>query len=148
LGLLLLSRVGPDTTWMSDVLPGALLFGLGLVTLVAPLTATVMGSVDPDRVSIASGVNNAIARTANLAAVSVIPVVSGLATATGANAVTDAYRISLIIGAVIAAAASPLCFIGLRRAKVSQSARRTICPVDGPPLQPDPARCPVAAAAA
>ena len=49
------------------MLPGAIVFGLGLVTFVAPLTATVMGSVEPDHVSVASGVNNAIARTASLA---------------------------------------------------------------------------------
>ena len=50
------------------------MFGLGLVTFVAPLTATVMGSVDRDHVSVASGVNNAIARTASLAPLAVIPV--------------------------------------------------------------------------
>jgi hypothetical protein len=115
------------------------------VTFVAPLTATVMGSVSPDRVSIASGVNNAIARTASLAALSVIPVVSGLTTAAGPAAVTDAFRISLLIAAVLAAAASPLSFIGLSvHTRARASARRTYCSVDGPPLQPDPQRCPVA----
>ena len=89
-GLLLLSRIGPDASWARDVLPGSLVFGFGLVTFVAPLTATVMGSVSPDHVSIASGVNNAVARTASLASLSVIPVVSGLSTATGATEVTHA----------------------------------------------------------
>jgi EmrB/QacA subfamily drug resistance transporter len=145
-GLLLLSRIGPDTTWLTDVLPGALLFGFGLTVFVAPLTATVMGSVSPDRVSIASGVNNAIARTANLASVAVIPAVSGLSTAVGAAEVTDAFRISLVVAAIIAAAASPLALIGLRpRTRCQDSARRIYCSVDGPPLQPDPERCPVPA---
>ena len=54
-GLLLLMRIGPDASWVRHVLPGAVVFGLGLVTFVAPLTATVMGSVDPDQVSTASG---------------------------------------------------------------------------------------------
>ncbi len=147
-GLLLLTRIGPDTSWASDVLPGALVFGLGLTTFVAPLTATVMGSVSPDRVSIASGVNNAVARTANLGSVAVIPVVSGLSTAMGAVAVTDAFRVSLVISAVIAAAASPLAFIGLgAHIRSRRSARRAFCAVDGPPLQPDPARCPELATA-
>jgi len=145
-GLLLLTRIGPDTTWMSDVLPGAVVFGLGLTVFVAPLTATVMGSVSSDRVNIASGVNNAIARTANLASVAVIPAVSGLSTAVGAAEVTDAFRISLVIAAVIAAAASPLALIGLRpQVRTGDSARRVYCSVDGPPLEPDPARCPVVA---
>jgi len=79
-GLLLLTRIGPGASWPRDVLPGALVFGFGLATFVAPLTAAVMGSVSPDRVSLASGVNNAVARTASLTALSVIPAVSGLST--------------------------------------------------------------------
>ena len=142
-GLLLLARIGPDTSWMTDVLPGAIVLGLGLVTIVAPLTATVMGSVSSDQVSTASGVNNAIARTASLAALSVIPVIAGLTTATGPTAVTDAFRTSLVIAALIAAAASPVCFVGLDpHARARRTVRRLHCAVDGPPLQPDPARCP------
>jgi EmrB/QacA subfamily drug resistance transporter len=142
-GLLLLSRIGPDASWAPDVLPGSIVLGLGLVTFVAPLTATVMGSVSPDQVSTASGVNNAIARTASLAALSVIPVISGLTTATGASAITDAFRTSLVIAAAVAAIAAPLCYFGLGvRTAARPSARRLYCSVDGPPLQPDPARCP------
>jgi EmrB/QacA subfamily drug resistance transporter len=145
-GLLLLTRIGPDASWAPDVLPGAIIFGLGLVTFVAPLTATVMGSVNPDRVSIASGVNNAIARTSSLAALSVIPVVSGLTTAAGTAAVTNAFRVSLVIAAVITACAAPVSFIGLSvRTRARRSARRLYCSVDGPPLQPDPQRCPIVA---
>ncbi len=80
-GLLILSRIQPGATWWSAVLPGTVLFGFGLVTFVAPLTSTVMSSVSPDHVSIASGVNNAVARTASLAAIAVIPALTGLATA-------------------------------------------------------------------
>jgi EmrB/QacA subfamily drug resistance transporter len=146
-GLLLLSRIGPDASWLPDVFPGALVFGIGLTIFVAPLTASVMGSVDPDRVSIASGVNNAIARTANLASVAVIPVVSGLTSATSADGVTHAFRISVVLAAVIAAAASPVCFFGLGAlTHAGRTARRRICPVDGPPLEPDPARCPLVTA--
>ncbi len=145
-GLLLLTRIGPHATWVADVLPGAFVFGLGLVTFVAPLTATVMGSVDPDHVSIASGVNNAIARTAGLAALAVVPVVSGLTAASGADEVTHAFRVALVIAAIVAALAAPLSFIGLRsHVRGRASARKTYCSVDGPPLQPDPARCPVPA---
>jgi MFS family permease len=143
-GLLLLSRIGPDASWAPDVLPGSIVFGLGLATFVAPLTATVMSSVSLDEVSIASGVNNAVARTASLAALSVIPVVSGLTSATGAAEVTDAFRTSLLIAAAIAAAAAPVSFVGLgAHVRPRRSARRLYCSVDGPPLQPDPARCPV-----
>jgi predicted MFS family arabinose efflux permease len=145
-GLLLLSRIGADPSWERDVLPGAIVIGLGLVTFVAPLTATVMGSVSPDHVSVASGVNNAIARTASLTALAVIPVVSDLASATGPEEVTDAFRTAMVIAAVMAAAAAPISFLGLRpHIRARRSARRVYCSVDGPPLQPDPERCPVAA---
>jgi len=148
-GLLLLTRIGPHTTWAYDVLPGAFVFGLGLVTFVAPLTATVMSSADPDHVSIASGVNNAIARTANLAAVAVIPVVSGLTAAMGAAEVTHSFRVSLVIAAAVAAIASPLAFFGLSaRTRTTRTPRQVTCAVDGPPLQPDPTRCPTVTTAA
>lgn len=138
-GLVALSRVGSDPSWIGDVLPGSLLVGLGLVTFVAPLTATVMGAVDADHVSIASGVNNAVARTASLASLAVIPVVAGLTTATGPEAVTDAHRTGLVMAAICAALASPIAFIGLAPSiRAVPSARRSYCPVDGPPLQPSP----------
>ena len=145
LGLLLLTRIGPDASWVADVLPGAVLFGLGLTTFVAPLTATVMAASDPDHVSVASGVNNAIARAASMAALAVVPVVSGLAAASGAAEVTHAFRVALVIAAGLAVAASPLCFVGLgARVRGLRSARPVMCPVDGSPLQPDPQRCPFA----
>ena len=146
-GLLLLSRIGPDTDWATGVLPGSTVLGLGLVTFVAPLTATVMASADADHHSVASGVNNAIARTASLAAVSAIPVLSGLAAAAGPSEVTDAYRVGLVMAAGLAAAASPVAFVGLSsRVRAPRTARRLHCAVDGPPLQADPARCPSRAA--
>lgn len=145
-GLLLLARIGPDPSWARDVLPGAAVFGLGLVTFVAPLTATVMGAADPDQVSVASGVNNAVARSASLAALAVIPVIAGLARAAGPDQVTHSVRMALVVAAGLAATAGPLAFVGLGpSAQARRSARQLHCAVDGPPLQPDPARCPLAA---
>ena len=136
-GMLLLTRVGAASSWTTDVLPGAVVLGIGLVTLVAPLTATVMAAADPDHVSIASGVNNAIARAASLAGLAVVPVVSGLSSAAGASAVTHAYRIALVVSAGTAAVAGPLMLLGLPgRARSPRTARRLHCAVDGPPLQP------------
>jgi EmrB/QacA subfamily drug resistance transporter len=141
-GLLLLTRIDSPTTWTTDVLPGALVFGLGLATFVAPLTATVMAAADPDHVSIASGVNNALARAAGLAGLAVVPVVAALPSATGAAEVTDAYRTALVIAAAVAAVAGPLMWIGLApHIRAPRTVRRLHCAVDGPPLQPDPDRC-------
>lgn len=65
-GLLLFQRVGIEVDYLSDVLPGLLLFSLGLSMTVAPLTAAVLAGVEGGQAGIASGVNNAVARVAGL----------------------------------------------------------------------------------
>ncbi|WP_433729261.1 MFS transporter [Nocardia sp. CA-129566] len=77
-GLVLLLRIGPDATYLTDVLPGVLVFGLGLSVLVAPLTGAVLGAVPSSEAGIASGVNNAVARTAQLLAVAALPGLAGI----------------------------------------------------------------------
>ncbi|MFJ8636825.1 MFS transporter [Streptomyces sp. NPDC093568] len=77
-GLLLMLRVGPDASYVADVLPAVFVFGVGLVILVAPLTATVLASVDVARAGLASGINNAAARAAGLIAVAALPLLAGM----------------------------------------------------------------------
>jgi EmrB/QacA subfamily drug resistance transporter len=71
-GLLLLVRVSAQATYATELLPGILVFGLGLSMTVAPLTATVLGAVEPGHAGLASGVNNSVARVANLIAIAAI----------------------------------------------------------------------------
>jgi EmrB/QacA subfamily drug resistance transporter len=71
-GLLLLLMVDRDADYVTQVLPGLTLFGLGLSMAVAPLTATVLGDADERQAGIASGVNNAIARVAGLLAIAAL----------------------------------------------------------------------------
>ncbi len=72
IGLMLFTRVGVDPSYVTDVLPAVLLFGLGLSLTVAPLTATVLDSVDERHVGIASGINNGISRVAGLLSIAVL----------------------------------------------------------------------------
>ena len=72
IGLLLLLRVDSTPDYATDVLPALLVFGLGLSATVAPLTATVLDSVQERHVGIASGVNNGISRVAGLLAIAVL----------------------------------------------------------------------------
>jgi len=70
LGLLMFADATAD--YVTVILPGVTLFGLGLALMVAPLTATVLGDADQRHAGIASGVNNAVARVAGLLAIAVV----------------------------------------------------------------------------
>ena len=65
LGLVLMERIGAPVDYAADVLPGLLVFSLGLTMTVAPLTAAVLAGAEHEA-GIASGVNNAVARVAGL----------------------------------------------------------------------------------
>ena len=68
-GLAWFLRLDADVDYLTDLLPGLLVFALGLSMTVAPLTATVLADADESNAGIASGVNNAIARVASLIAI-------------------------------------------------------------------------------
>jgi EmrB/QacA subfamily drug resistance transporter len=72
IGLLLLLRVDAGANYVSEVLPGIVVFALGLSATVAPLTATVLDSVEEAHVGVASGINNAVSRMAGLLAIAVL----------------------------------------------------------------------------
>ena len=72
LGLLLLRRAGAGDAYWTAVLPGLLVFALGLSMTVAPLTATVLGAVHPGHAGVASGINNAVSRVAGLIAIAAL----------------------------------------------------------------------------
>ena len=68
----------PTSTTGSTCCPAVTVFGLGLALMVAPLTATVLAAAPDEHAGIASGVNNAVARTGSLLAVAALPVAVGL----------------------------------------------------------------------
>ena len=78
IGIALLTRVEADGSYVADVLPGIIVFGLGLSALVAPLTAAVLESLGQKRAGLASGVNNAVARLGGLSATAVVPLAAGM----------------------------------------------------------------------
>jgi EmrB/QacA subfamily drug resistance transporter len=113
-GMLMLARIGPGASYVTDVLPAVTVFGLGLTATVAPLTATVLATPDARHAGVASGVNNAVARAAGLLAVAVVPPAVGLdGDALGDPALFAAgFRVAmtvsaalLVLGAVVTALA-------------------------------------------
>lgn len=153
-GLLLLARIGSNASYLYGVLPGVAILGLGLALTVAPLTATALGSVAERHAGVASGVNNAVARTAGLLAVAVLPLAAGL----GAGTLTDpatlapTYRTAMLLCACLLLAAGATAFIGIperaggRRRPVEAGAVppegtraspvRIHCAIAGTPLHP------------
>ncbi|WP_084701989.1 DHA2 family efflux MFS transporter permease subunit [Cryptosporangium arvum] len=127
-GLLLVTRVGEDASYVTTVLPAVLVFGLGLSLTVAPLTATVLGSAESRHAGIASGVNNAVARAAGLLSVAVIPVVAGLSGQAYANpeVMADGFRMAMTISAGLLGVGAVLAFALIRTpARVSTAAAPT-----------------------
>ncbi|TNC28085.1 MFS transporter [Amycolatopsis alkalitolerans] len=103
-GMLLLMRVAPGASYLGSVLPGVVVFGLGLATMVAPVTATVLAAVPDEHAGVASGVNNAIARAGSLIAIAVLPAIAGLGGESYADpgALTAGWRMSLLVCAGLA----------------------------------------------
>jgi len=77
-GFLLMLAIREPVNYWTQLLPGAVVFGLGLATTVAPLTSAILGAVETERSGIASAVNNAVSRIAGLVAVAFVGVIVGV----------------------------------------------------------------------
>jgi EmrB/QacA subfamily drug resistance transporter len=101
-GLALLIRAVPGISYLSGVLPGIVVFGLGMALTVAPLTSTVLASVEEEHVGAASGVNNAVSRIASLLAVAVLPLAAGLDNS-GTGSLGPGFARAMLISAALCA---------------------------------------------
>ena len=93
----------------------------------APLTATVLAAAPEQLSGAASGVNNAVARTAGLLSVAVIPSVAGLSTATAndPSALERGFPTAMMIGAAALLAGAAVSWFGLGRGARVQRASDT-----------------------
>ena len=118
IGVLMLTGVGAGTHYLTGVLPGVLVFAVGLSTLVAPLTSTVLAAT-PDRFAgIASGINNAVARTGSLLAVAALPALVGVGGADyqRPEVFGPGYVTAMLVCSALLAAGALVSFVGLRPA--------------------------------
>lgn len=135
-GMVLFTRIGPDASYTTDVLPAVIIFGLGLSACVAPVTSAALGSVPDSRSGAASGVNNAIARTGQLLTIAAIPPLVGLTD----DALSDPVELdsgfadAMLIGAALVAAGGVAAALLLREGDTEADDRthHPHCPVDGP----------------
>lgn len=107
-GALLLLSVRPEFDYWTQVLPGVVVFGLGLTATVSPLTAAVLGAIESERSGIASAVNNAVSRVAGLLAIAAVSAVAG-----GALDLDGFHRAALVTAALMALG-GVASFLGIR----------------------------------
>lgn len=101
LATFLLISYSPGDGFLSFLIPRTILFGIGMALFVAPLTATVMASVENSSSGIASGINNALSRVAGLVVIALL----GLA-GTGST-----FRFTMVFCAILAAAAGIAAYL-------------------------------------
>ena len=117
-GSLLLLTVSKDFDYWWQVLPSMIVFGLGLAVTVSPLTAAILGAIEPARSGIASAVNNAVSRVAGLI------VIAMLAAIVGGSLDLGGFHRAAVATAVLMAAGGVVSFLGIR------SPRRTTTAAD------------------
>ncbi|MGO4535694.1 DHA2 family efflux MFS transporter permease subunit [Leifsonia sp. 2MCAF36] len=101
-GFALMLRITAQADYLTEVLPAVAVFGLGMSITVAPLTATILGSVDSARSGIASAVNNAVSRVAGLVAVALAGSAGGAMSAViGFHELAGAAGIAIAVGATV-----------------------------------------------
>jgi hypothetical protein len=133
-GVVLMSRISPGDRYATGVLPGVVIFGLGMALTVAPLTAAVFAGVSDGLAGVASGINNAAARFAGLVGVAAVPLAAGISTDGPAGSSLDGFASGMRLVAGLTALGGGVAFVTLR-----ETAR--VRPLLLPVLQPchDPA---------
>jgi EmrB/QacA subfamily drug resistance transporter len=109
-GLFLATRISDDQSYWTHAFPAILIMSVGMTLAVAPLTSTVLASVDKHQTGMASGFNSAVARLGGLI---VVALLGAVLTGSG-DALLKPFSIALIAMAVTAAMGGAAAFFGLR----------------------------------
>ena len=114
IGFLLFLTIDDTADYWWNVLPGVLVFALGLSVTVAPLTAAILGSIPAQQGGIGSAVNNAVARVAGLIAIAIVGVILA------GPLDVDGFRRVLVVTAALFFAGGVVSLIGIRSPRAAE----------------------------
>ncbi|WP_165064381.1 MFS transporter [Marisediminicola senii] len=135
IGYLLMLGIDTDAAYLTDVLPGVLVFGLGLSVTVAPLTAAILGSISVSQAGIGSAVNNAISRIAGLVAIALIGVI------VGPSLDGMGFERGVLVTAALFFAAAIVSAVGIRNPSTARAAKPVPVPATTMPLPRQQSQC-------
>ena len=110
-GYLWMATAHEPFNFATQMLPGVVVFGLGLTITVSPLTAAILAAVDPAQSGIGSAINNAVSRIAGLIAVALTGVIIG------GTVDFDGFRQGALVTAALFVVAGLIAALGIRNAQ-------------------------------
>jgi len=110
--------MSPDSSYWAAAFPTMLVLAMGMTIAVAPLTASVLGSVEEQHVAMASGFNSAVARTGGLIATALL----GAVLASKGDALFGGFHMAMYISAAVSALAAGVALTMLGGVKMNKAA--------------------------
>jgi hypothetical protein len=115
-GMVTAVLIKPDASYWTGAFPTILVMALGMTIAVAPLTSSVLGSVEEQHVAMASGFNSAVARTGGLIATALLGAVLG----TKGEQLFAGFHAAMTVSAAVAAVAGVVALTMLGGVKMKK----------------------------
>jgi EmrB/QacA subfamily drug resistance transporter len=117
-GFVWLSAAEPGDSYVRAILPGALLWGLGVGLTVAPLTAGVLAAVDDADLGEASAINDAASRVGGVVLIALVPVLLGVGGSNDlAQSLANRYRTAMVVMAVVSVVSAVITVLFVARGR-------------------------------
>jgi EmrB/QacA subfamily drug resistance transporter len=111
-GFAWLSAAQPGQSYVRAILPGALLWGLGIGLTVAPLTAGVLAAVDDADLGEASAINDAASRVGGVVLIALVPLLLGVGGSNElAGPLANRYRTAMLVMAALSVVAAVITMV-------------------------------------
>jgi EmrB/QacA subfamily drug resistance transporter len=120
IGFLLLLTTGTDVNYVTEVLPGVVLFSLGMTATVPPLTSAILGAIPAAQSGIGSAINNAVARVAGLITTALVGVI------VGGRLSEESFHRALVVTAALLIAGGIVSLLGIHNRPVEGQPDRSV----------------------